>query len=151
MLCRQVAALYDTALSPSGMKTTKRAILAEVGRSEPTTVGTLAEALVMDSGALAHTLKPLERDGFLALVVDPADRRNRLISLTQQDRAKLAETDAFWAKAQRGFETAVGRAESKSLREALGFLISGDFVAAFGTSYARKSARGGLLASGHRQ
>jgi len=26
------------------------------GRSEPTTVGELAEALVMDSGALAHTL-----------------------------------------------------------------------------------------------
>jgi hypothetical protein len=49
------------------LKTTQRAILAQIGRSEPTTVGELAEALVMDSGAL----KPLERDGLIAVAVDP--------------------------------------------------------------------------------
>jgi DNA-binding MarR family transcriptional regulator len=101
---------------------TQRAILAQIGRSEPVTVSALAEALVMDSGALAHTLKPLERDGLLAVAVDPADRSNRLISLTQQGRAKLAETDA-WAKAQRCFEAAFGGAESESLREALRFYL----------------------------
>jgi DNA-binding MarR family transcriptional regulator len=77
---RRISQLYDTALAPSGVKTTQRAILAQIGRSEPVTVA-LAEALVMDSGALAHTLKPLERDGLLAVAVDPADRRNRLTSL----------------------------------------------------------------------
>ena len=60
---RRISQLYDTALAPSGVKTTQRAILAQIGRSEPVTVGALAEALVMDSGALAHTLKPLERGG----------------------------------------------------------------------------------------
>src|SRR5580658_6718674 len=64
---RRISQLYDTALAPSGLKTTQRAILAEIGRSEPTTVGALAEALVMDSGALTHTLKPLERAGLLAV------------------------------------------------------------------------------------
>jgi DNA-binding MarR family transcriptional regulator len=67
----------------------------------------------------------------LAIAVEPADRRNRLISLTQQGRAKLAQTDALWAKAQRGFGAAVGRAESGSLREALRFLISDSFAATF--------------------
>jgi hypothetical protein len=38
-------------LAPSGLKTTQRAILAEIGRSEPTTVGALADALVMDDEA----------------------------------------------------------------------------------------------------
>ena len=57
---RRISQLYDTALAPSGLKTTQRAILAQIGRSEPTTVGELAGALVMDSGALAHTLKPLD-------------------------------------------------------------------------------------------
>jgi DNA-binding MarR family transcriptional regulator len=128
---RRISQLYDTALAPSGVKTTQRAILAQIGRSEPVTVGALAEALVMDSGALAHTLKPLERDGLLAVAVDPADRRNRLISLTQQGRAKLAETDALWTKAQRCFEAAFGPAESESLRVALRFLISDGFAAAF--------------------
>jgi DNA-binding MarR family transcriptional regulator len=128
---RRISQLYDIALAPSGVKTTQRAILAQIERSEPTTMGKLAEALVMDAGALAHTLKPLERDGFIAVAVDPDDRRNRLIALTRQGRQKLAETDSLWANAQRGFEAAFGRAESESLREALRFLISDDFATAY--------------------
>jgi hypothetical protein len=53
---RRISQLYDTALAPSGLKTTQRAILSEIGRSEPTTVGALADALVMDAGSLAHHL-----------------------------------------------------------------------------------------------
>jgi DNA-binding MarR family transcriptional regulator len=128
---RRISQLYDTALAPSGLKTTQRAILAQIGRSERTTVGELAEALVMDPGALAHTLKPLERDGLIAVAVDPDDRRNRLITLTRRGRTKLAETDALWAKAQRGFEAAFGRADSEALREGLRFLVSADFAATF--------------------
>jgi DNA-binding MarR family transcriptional regulator len=122
---------YDTALAPSGLKTTQRAILAQIGRSEPTTVGQLAEALVMDAGALAHTLKPLERDRLVAVTIDPDDRRNRLITLTRQGRAKLAESDALWAKAQAGFESAFGRAESETLRQALQLLVSEGFSSTF--------------------
>src|SRR5258706_546275 len=72
---RRISQLYDAALAPSGLKTTQRAILAQIRRSEATTVGNLAEALVMDAGALAHTLKPLERDGLISIDVDPDDRR----------------------------------------------------------------------------
>jgi DNA-binding MarR family transcriptional regulator len=131
---RRISQLYDTALAPSGLKTTQRAILAQISRSEPTTVGTLAEALVMDPGALAHTLKPLERDRLVAVEIDPDDRRNRLITLTARGRAKLAETDALWAKAQKGFETAFGKAESEALRDALRFLVSDNFVTTFESS-----------------
>jgi DNA-binding MarR family transcriptional regulator len=131
---RRISQLYDTALAPSGLKTTQRAILAQISRSEPTAVGALAEALVMDSGALAHTLKPLERDGLVDVAIDPDDRRNRLITLTLRGRAKLAETDALWAKAQQGFEIAFGGAESEALREALRFLVSDNFVATFESS-----------------
>lgn len=134
---RRISQLYDTALASSGLKTTQRAILAQIRRSELTTIGRLAEALVMDSGALAHTLKPLERDGLVLVAVDPTDRRNRQISLTRRGRAKLAETDALWEKAERGFEAAFGRAESESLREALRFLTSNEFVAAFQNTLSR--------------
>jgi DNA-binding MarR family transcriptional regulator len=128
---RRISQLYDAALAPSGLKTTQRAILAQIGRSEPTTVGNLADALVIDSGALTHTLKPLERDGLIAVAVDPEDRRNRLITLTRRGTAKLAETDILWANAQWGFEAAFGAAESETLREALRFLISDGFAIAF--------------------
>jgi DNA-binding MarR family transcriptional regulator len=128
---RRISQLYDTALAQSGLKTTQRAILAQLGRSEPTTVGQLAEALVMDGGALAHTLKPLERDRLIAVTVDPDDRRSRMITLTRQGRAKLAESDALWAKAQAGFETAFGRVESEALRQALQLLVSDRFSSIF--------------------
>ena len=133
---RRISQLYDVALMPSGLKTTQRAILTQISRCEPTTIGGLAEALVIDSGALAHTLKPLERDGFVGISIDPDDRRNRLIRLTRRGRAKLAETDALWMRAQAGFEVAFGRAKSDALREAMAFLISDDFIDAFESSLA---------------
>ena len=134
---RRISQLYDAALAPGGIKTTQLAILAEVGRSEPATVGKLAEALVMDSGALAHTLKPLERDGLVEVAIDPADRRSRLITLTRHGRTKLAESEALREKAQKGFEAAFGRTDSESLREALRFLTSDGFSAAFDKALSR--------------
>lgn len=137
---RRISQLYDAALAPSGLKTTQRAILAQVGRSEATTVGELAEALVMDPGALAHTLKPLERDGLVDVAIDAADRRTRRITLTRRGRAKLAETDALWEKAQQGFKAAYGHADSESLRGALRFLTSDGFSAAFEKAVSRNRA-----------
>src|SRR5262245_7166561 len=64
---RRVTQLYDMALAPSGLKITQRAILAQIGRSEAASVSTLAEAMVMDAGGLAHTLKPLIRDRLVSL------------------------------------------------------------------------------------
>src|ERR1700679_3502296 len=86
---RRLSQLYDTALAPSGLKTTQRSILAQIRRTQPAPVGALADALVMDAGGLAHTLKPLARDGLIAIEVDPEDRRNRLIRLTRSGQAKL--------------------------------------------------------------
>jgi len=126
---RRISLFYDAALAPAGLKTTQRAILAQILRSQPTTVGKLAEALVMDSGGLAHTLKPLERDRYIATAIDPADRRNRLISLTPRGLEKLAETDALWAGAEAGFEAAMGPAKLAALRDALAFLVSDAFTA----------------------
>lgn len=128
---RRISLLYDSALAESGLKATQRAILAQVRRSEPTAVGALAEALVMDPGALAHTLKPLERDDLVAVGIDPRDRRNRSITLTTKGRAKLAQSDVLWERAQHGFETACGQVSSEDLRAALRLLISDDFALAF--------------------
>lgn len=128
---RRISLLYDAALAPSGLKTTQRAILAQIRRSEPTTVGSLAEALVMDAGALAHTLKPLERDRLVSIQIDPDDRRNRVAKLTPAGRTRLAESDKLWQNAQRGFEAAFGRSKSEALREAMQFLVSGEFIRVF--------------------
>jgi DNA-binding MarR family transcriptional regulator len=128
---RRISQLYDATLAPSGLKTTQRAILGELRRSGSSSMGKLAAALVMDAGALAHTLKPLQRDGLLALGVDPDDRRARLISLTPTGWAKLAETDVLWERAQRAFEAAFGGVQAETLRGVMAMLVSGDFATSF--------------------
>jgi DNA-binding MarR family transcriptional regulator len=85
----------------------------------------------MDRGALAHNLKPLERDGLVEISVDPDDRRNRLIALTAAGRAKLAESEPLWKRAQDGFEAAFGVAKSAALRKALEYVVSDAFAVAF--------------------
>jgi len=62
---RRVSQLYDAILAPCGLRTTQRAILNHISRAGTPSVGELAADLVMDRGALAHNLKPLERDGFV--------------------------------------------------------------------------------------
>ena len=133
---RRISQLYDAALAPSGLKTTQRAVLGELRRSGPASMGGLAAALVMDAGALAHTLKPLARDGMVTLGVDPDDRRARLIALTEAGWAKLVETDALWARAQAGFVAAFGGAEAEGLRTVMAALVSEDFGMAFATGMA---------------
>jgi DNA-binding MarR family transcriptional regulator len=128
---RRISQLYDAALAPSGLKITQRAILAQIERSQPTRVGALAEALVMDAGGLAHTLKPLVRDRLVETGPDPEDRRNRLIRLTTKGRAKLRQSDALWEAAQRSFAKGLGGVPSKALREAMQLLVSEQFAAAF--------------------
>jgi DNA-binding MarR family transcriptional regulator len=129
---RRVSQLYDSALEPCGLRTTQRAILNHIARAGTPPLGELAEALVMDRGALTHNLKPLERDGLVDISVDPDDRRNRLVGLTAAGRAKLAESEPLWKRAQQRFEAGFGAAKSASLRKALEYLVSEDFVAAFG-------------------
>jgi DNA-binding MarR family transcriptional regulator len=133
---RRISQLYDVALAPSGLKTTQRSILAQIERSQPTTVGALAEALVMDSGGLAHTLKPLIRDGLVATDIDPQDRRNRLIRLTSAGRKKLRESDALWNAAQKGFEAGFGGVRSEDLRKAMRLLVSDGFTENFESAIA---------------
>jgi DNA-binding MarR family transcriptional regulator len=128
---RRISQLYDNALLGSGLKTTQRAILAQISRSEPTSIGKLAEALVMDAGALTHTLKPLTRDGLVAIGIDPNDRRNRQITLTAAGRARLTTSDNAWEQAQHAFEKTLGKAEAKTLRDAMRLLFSEEFSASF--------------------
>jgi DNA-binding MarR family transcriptional regulator len=129
---RRVSHLYDSALEPCGLRTTQRSILMQIARSQnPPSLGELAEALVMDRGALTHTLKPLERDRLIEIRVDLEDRRNRLVALTAAGRKKIEQSTVLWKRAQQGFEAAFGVAKSAALREALEFVVSEDFVAAF--------------------
>jgi DNA-binding MarR family transcriptional regulator len=58
-------------------------LLVELERCDafPPTVGELAEILTIERSALGQTLKPVERDGLIALSRDDHDRRRRPMRL----------------------------------------------------------------------
>ena len=128
---RRISQMYDIALAPSGLKNTQRAILSQIRLGGAMTISALAEALVMDAGGRAHTLKPLDRDGLVEIGVDPDDRRGRVVSLSPAGLAKLKEAEALWNAAQHGFENAFGHAQSALLLKAVNQLTSDQFLVAF--------------------
>jgi DNA-binding MarR family transcriptional regulator len=124
---RRVSQFYDAVLAPSGLRSTQRSILIHVARAGTPTMGTLAQALVLDRSALAHNLKPLERESLVTIVVDPSDKRSKLVALTSKGKAKLRASMHLWKQAQRSFEAAFGRDEAAVLRRTLSVISSADF------------------------
>jgi DNA-binding MarR family transcriptional regulator len=125
---RRVSQLYDAALAPCGLRSTQRSILVHIARANNPTMGELADDLVIDRSALAHNLKPLERDGFVVVEVSEADKRSRIIRLTKQGEAKLREAASLWQSAQDRFEQAFGVENAAALRRTLAIIASADFA-----------------------
>jgi DNA-binding MarR family transcriptional regulator len=128
---RRVSQLYDAVLAPCGLRSTQRSMLIYIARLKAPTMGDLAAALVLDRSALAHNLKPLERDGLVAIEPDPEDRRSRLVTLTKRGEAKLAESMSLWRDAQARFEMVFGTEKAEALRHTLALVASEEFAEAF--------------------
>lgn len=124
---RRVSQLYDSVLAPTGLRSTQRSILLNIARFGSPTMGQLAASLVLDRSALGHNLRPLEREGFIVLDIDPDDGRNRLAKLTKKGESKLRETAVLWQAAQERFENKFGIARAKALREALAIIAAEEF------------------------
>lgn len=94
----------------------------------------LAHAMVLDRSALARNIQPLERDGYLSQTRDEADGRSRRVELTPAGRAKLAESNRLWRRAQERFEFAYGAERAEALRTALAEIYSDAFAEAFNST-----------------
>ena len=118
---RRLTQLYDTALEPTGLRSTQFAILVELAdrSTDPPTLAELADALAIDRSSLGHNLRPLEREGLVVLREGAADRRRRHIALTSKGKGKWREGLRLWQVAQDRFEHVFGRSEAAALRATL--------------------------------
>jgi DNA-binding MarR family transcriptional regulator len=128
---RRVTQLYDNALAPCGLTISQRSVLVHVQRAGSPTMSELAYAMVLDRSALAHNLKPLEREGYLVQTKDPNDGRSRRVTLTPSGRDMLREANLLWRKAQSRFEQVYGPDRAEALRFALAEIFSDEFAEAF--------------------
>ncbi|SDS28716.1 MarR family winged helix-turn-helix transcriptional regulator [Bradyrhizobium canariense] len=118
---RRLSQLYDSALAPSGLKSTQFAMLEEINRraSEPPTMRDLADALVMDQSTIGQNLRPLEREGMVSLEQNAIDRRRRHVKLTKKGRSRIAAARPLWHDAQARFEDRFGKQQAAELRAVL--------------------------------
>lgn len=120
---RQLTQFYDRHLAPTGLRATQYPILARLGRSGPLSINALATGMVMDRTTLGRALRPLERDGLVAIGVG-RDARTRELSLTPAGRARLAEAVPLWRGAQAAFEQGYGETEAAALRVAMARVVA---------------------------
>lgn len=128
---RHLGQLFDEVMRPSGLRAAQHGLLYYVRAMDQPTMKALARELVMDLSALGHTLKPLERDGFIRLDRDTRDARAKRVSLTPTGEAKLEQTIALWREAQARVEGALGTEKAAALRAMLAEVASEQFGTAF--------------------
>jgi DNA-binding MarR family transcriptional regulator len=116
---RRVSQIYDRSLEASGLTVTQYALLAHLVSFDGISIGALAEKMVMDPTSLTRTLRPLERQGLVALKPSRSDRRMRSLHLTAAGRRAFDEAKPAWARTQRFIESAIGELETPALHAAL--------------------------------
>lgn len=96
---RAVVAAYDRALAPAGMTGQQFNILMTLHRLGRCNVGKLAMRVGMDPSTLPRTIAPLVRQSWIT-VVPGADRRTRIIAISQSGAQALADAVPLWWSVQ---------------------------------------------------
>jgi DNA-binding MarR family transcriptional regulator len=123
----------------AGARGSRRARVAKRRDAFPPTVGELAEILTIERSALGQTLKPLERDGLIALARDERDGRRRPVRLTAAGREAVLRARPYWTEAHRRFAGFFGEPELAKLRVTLRDIAENPVVA---KAFDRGGARG---------
>ena len=119
---RALARRFDEALRPVGLTNGQFSLLMSLNRPQPPAMGPVAKLLAMDRTTLTAALKPLERHGLVTIAVDPADRRSRLLILTDLGRETLASALPIWRETHAAVEAGLSTLDGNQLRSALNAL-----------------------------
>jgi DNA-binding MarR family transcriptional regulator len=84
----------DDYMSASGLSLTRTKVLRQLQRSGPTRQGVLAARFGVVPHSITDIVDGLERDGFAERQPDPADRRAKLVVLTDKGAAALVVAGA---------------------------------------------------------
>jgi DNA-binding MarR family transcriptional regulator len=106
-------------LKEAGMTVTQYGLLGHLAAFDGVSIGALAEKLIMDPTTLTRNLRPLGRQGFVAVKSDHRDKRARRLHLTASGRKAFEDARPAWVSAQRHIEQVLGELEIPVLNAAL--------------------------------
>ena len=116
---RHVTQFYDQFIGPLGLRATQYSIIARLHRKGAMTINALAADLVMDRTTLGRNIRPLQRDGLIAVAPGETDRRRKELQLTRAGLQRFQAAQKGWARAQTEFERTFGAKRAKALRTLL--------------------------------
>jgi len=119
---RAITQFYDEALASSGLRITQFTLLATLSEAGPVNVNRLAELLHLDRTTLTRNLEPLSRQGFVHSE-EGEDRRVRLVMLTAEGQAALAQALPYWQQAQLHIVQGLGQERFHALLAELSTLM----------------------------
>ena len=114
---RAVTALYEEALSGSGLHATQYTALQLMESVPNLSTSEIADAIGIDQTTATRTLALVRKAGF-AKENFGTDRRERRWVLTSSGQTMLRRVSPKWEAAQAAFEKRVGRAEATRVKEA---------------------------------
>jgi len=104
---RAVTRFYDLAFQDCGIRSTQFTILVSIAKKQPTSMGALADLLVIDRTTLTRSLRLLKKEGLVA-VSERSTMRQRFLTQTPQGEQMLERSLPYWRKAQERFVQALG-------------------------------------------
>lgn len=134
---RRLGNLYDEALASLGLKATQVALLSEIERmftaanGQSPALQDLASNMALQVSALTHALRPLVRDGLIALHGDESDKRVKRAVLTSTGRERLRQAIVRWATVNNRVDDVLGKEAAAQLRALTDFVGSDEFLTAY--------------------
>jgi DNA-binding MarR family transcriptional regulator len=84
--------------------------------------------MVLDRTTLGRNLRPLQRDGYIAIEEGEDDRRTRKLVLTKRGSTVALKAMDSWGDAQTSFENAIGLENAKTLSKLLRQVVKADYT-----------------------
>jgi DNA-binding MarR family transcriptional regulator len=122
---RVLTRIYDEHLKPTGLQDSQLSVLVGVAMfgEEGASIGSLAQALVLDRTTLTRNVGPLSKAGYLKITPSRSDGRSRVIALTRSGEHLIELAFPLWQQAQASIAQALGPGSLRSLRAALSPVI----------------------------
>jgi DNA-binding MarR family transcriptional regulator len=93
--------IYDEALRPTGLRITQFSLLRGLGRLGEATLTELSEEAALDLTTISRNVKILIKFGWIDVLPCEADKREKLLRLTETGRDVIAKAMPGWREAQR--------------------------------------------------
>jgi DNA-binding MarR family transcriptional regulator len=121
---RHVTQLYERHMASAGLRSSQFSILSKLSRLGALSINQLAAMMVMDRTTMGRAVRPLERDGLIAMSAGREDARTRMVRLTPAGAKKYEQAAALWRNAQEEFERSFGSGNARALRETMARIVS---------------------------